>query len=138
MDNSKPVISSPKTIIYKTRKDFTQNVPVILSEDKKNIVSFPDIKDVVINGHFAYPTPLVKGFLLDNKGINENVAFISLTYEAYSHLKNTPNAEELMKMVIDNDPITEMYSCGPKSKTNAEELNKVIDSGDFSSFKKIK
>ncbi|MBN2683025.1 MAG: hypothetical protein JXR58_10995, partial [Bacteroidales bacterium] len=36
----------PPIIIYKTKKDYYNNVPVILSDDKTKIVSFPDIRDL--------------------------------------------------------------------------------------------
>lgn len=130
----------PKIIIYQTKKDYSKLVPVMLSDDKKTIVSYPDIRDVYYNGSLAYPTPLHQGFLLDNRGINGNVAFLNLSYEEYSKLAKTPTSEELMKMIIDKDPISKMYVGGVKT-SDAElesDLNSKIDSNDFSSFIKIK
>jgi hypothetical protein len=133
-------IPGPKVIIYKTTKDYSKLVPVTLSDDKKSIASYPDIKDIYFNGILAYPTPLHDGFLLDNRGISANVAFIRLTYEEYSKLPETPTPGELMKMIIDNQPLTVMYNCGSRSSFNEteNELNAKIDAGDFSSFTKIK
>lgn len=133
-------IPGPKVIIYQTTKDFSMFVPVILSDDKESLVSYPDIKDVYYNGVLAYPTKLNQGFLLDNRGITKNVAFINLTYEQYSKLDKTPDAVQLMKMIVDKNPLSKMYSCGVRSTyTEIEkELNLKIDKGDFSSFTKIK
>ena len=133
-------IPGPKAIIYKTKKDYAKLVPIVLSRDKKTIESYPDIKDVFYQGYIAYPTQLHDGFLLDNRGISENVAFINITYEAYSKLKNTPTSKELMKMVIDKKPLKSMYSCGLKSayQNIEQELNDKIDAGDFSTFTKLK
>ena len=130
----------PKAIIYQTTKDYSKLVPIILSEDKKSIVSYPDVKDVFYDGKLAYPTQLHNGYLLDNRGINENVAFLKLTYEEYSKLAKTPAPKQLMKMVTDNQPITRMYSCGVRSsfKDVEQELNSKIDAEDFSSFVKLK
>jgi hypothetical protein len=130
----------PKAIIYQTKEDYSKLVPIILSADKKTIESYPDVKDVYFNGSLAYPTQLHKGFWLDNRGINANVVFINLTYEAYSKLPKTPSPEELIKMVGDTQPIISMYTCGPRSSFQdiVKELNTMIDSDDFSTFIKIK
>lgn len=138
--DQKAFLSGPKAIIYQTKMDYSKLVPVILSDDKKSIESYPDIKDIYFNENLAYPTQLHKGFLLDNRGINANVAFIKLTYEEYSKLSKTPSQEELMKMIIDAQPIVSMYSCGLRSSYQdiGKELNTKIDIGDFSMFVKIK
>src|ERR1044071_4992028 len=69
----------PPAIVYKTKADYSNYVPVILSEDKSKIVSYPDPKDV----QSAAPVKLKNGYLLDNRGINKNVAFLRWTYEEY-------------------------------------------------------
>jgi len=121
----------PPCIIYKTKADYSKQVPVGMSEDKKSIVSYPDVKDVMINGSYPYPLPLEDGFLLDNKGIGPDVAFLDYTYEAYSRLPKTPDAAELMKHILVKNPLTAMYRCGSKSQyRNIEaELNVIIHSG---------
>ncbi len=133
-------VPGPKAIIYQTKEDYSKLVPVILSDDKKTIESYPDVKDVYFNGSLAYPTQLHKGYWLDNRGIGENVAFLKLTYEEYSKLQKTPSPEELMMMVTETQPIVNMYSCGLKSSYMdiVKELNTKIDTDDFSSFIKIK
>ena len=133
-------IPGPKVIIYKTTKDYSKQVPVTLSDDKKSIASYPDIKDLYVNGALAYPTQLNDGFLLDNRGITANVAFLKLTYEEYSKLPTTPTSDELLKMIIDKQPLSVMYNCGSRSAFNEteKELNAKIDARDFSSFTKIK
>ena len=133
-------ISSPQAIIYSTRKDYSKLVPVVLSPDKKSIASYPDIKDIYFKGTLAYPTPLHKGFLLDNRGISENVAFINMTYEQYTALAATPSAADLMKLIVDKNPLDKMYSCGPRSKfaNITDELNTLIDKGDFSGFIRLR
>lgn len=133
-------VTGPEVIIYQTKKDYSKLIPIILSDDKKSIISYPDVKDVFYNGILAYPTQLHEGYWLDNRGINKNVAFIKLTYDEYSKLPITPSAEELMNMIIENEPIIRMYSCGIRSsyKDIETELNSKIDNVNFSTFKKIK
>jgi len=138
--NPKSIIPGPKAIIYQAKKDYSKLVPVMLSEDKKSIESYPDIKDVFYDGKLAYPTELKNGYFLDNRGIGKNVAFLSLTYDEYSKLPKTPNSDELRQLIVDKDPIKTMYNCGLRSSFGniAEELNSKIISNDFSTFVKIK
>jgi hypothetical protein len=118
----------PPVIIYKTKKNYNKNVAVILSDDKSTIVSYPDPKDVYRNGTYCYPTPLKKGYLLDNRGINKNVAFLSITYEEYAALKNPPSIDEMKKMIIDNNPLKSLFQCEKtiSNKNSIEELNLLI------------
>jgi hypothetical protein len=103
------VAALPPIIVYKTRQNYDKNVAVMLSDDKKSIVSYPHPSDVSVN---SYPTPLKNGYLLDNRGIGKNTAFISLTYEEYAALEKVPSIAELYNLIIDKDPLLRMYSCG--------------------------
>lgn len=127
------VEAMPAVVIYKTKKDYSQNVPVGLSEDKMKIVSYPAISDVKIGGKYPYPTQLEDGYLLDNRGISQNVAFLSYTYEEYAALLATPSVSTLMEKIIDKDPLIEIHNCGNRSQYNnlIKELNELIRSGKF-------
>ncbi len=133
-------VSSAPCIIYKTRSDYAHNVPVTLNEKKSGLTSYPGVKDLMYQGRMAYPTELAQGFLLDNRGIGPNVAFLDYTYEQYQELDQVPGLEQLMKHITDKDPVTEMYNCGPRSqyKDIENDLNKLINSGNLNSCKKIK
>jgi len=130
----------PHAIIYQTRVDYSNLVPINLSDDKKSIESYPDVKDVFYQGNLATPTPLHKGWLLDNRGISKNVAFIKLTYEQYSKLEKTPSVDELTAIIVDKNPVTRMYDLGLRSDFQdiENELNKRIDDGTISDFKILK
>jgi len=86
----------------------------------------------------AYPTKLADGYLLDNRGITENVAFTSYTYEEYSRLKSAPTETELMNKIIDRNPLLEIINCGARAeyKNEIEDLNKVIKGG-FKNFRQM-
>jgi hypothetical protein len=132
--------AGPPVIIYKTKADYTKFVPIILSEDKKTVVSFPGVKDLTYKGEFAYPTLLNGDYLLDNRGISRNVAFLNLTYEQYSKLETTPTPDKLMQMLLDRDPLTEMYYCGSRFdyQNLIPALNALLEKNDFSKFRKEK
>lgn len=114
---------APPTYIYKTKNNYNSNVPIILSDDKTRIISFPDPDDVYYQGKLAEPVNLEQGYLLDVRGISKNVAFISLTYEEYSKLGKAPSADKLMLMIIDDDPLEELFNC-----SNYYRLGDKVDS----------
>lgn len=122
------VSATPKVVVYKTRKDYSRHVPVTLSADRKQIVSYPSTKDVKIGDQLTYPTPLTDGWLLDNRGISRNVAFLSYTYEEYAALPSTPRASELMEKIIDSDPLTDYRVMGSRYdyKDLVNELNEKL------------
>jgi len=129
--------AGPKTIIYKTKKDYNNFVPVTLSEDKSKIVSYPHPKDVFYKGELAYPTELNNRYLLDNRGINSNVAFLNITYEDYSKLEKVPLLNELFSMILDKDPLIEIYNCGNRYtfKNEIFDLNKLIENNGLKNCK---
>ncbi len=132
--------ASPNVIIYKMKADYSKNVPVTLSEDKSKVVSYPDPKDVYYNGQLAYPTQLIKGFWLDNRGIGRNSAFIKLTYEEYAKLPTAPTPEELYAMIADKDPFIHIYNLGNRYtyKDAVTEINQIIKKHELDKFKRIK
>jgi len=132
---SEPKVNSvyalgPSAIIYKTKSDYYNLVPVTLSEDRSKIIAYPHPSDLRKGDGLAKPTVLADGYLLDNRGINQNVAFLRYTYEEYSKIKDIPSIEELYMNIIDKDPLLEICNCGLKSsyKNIEEELNRLISS----------
>lgn len=123
------VAAQARVVIYKTVKDYSSNVPVTLSDDKTAIVSYPHPSDLVIGENLALPSSLHKGYLLDNRGINKNVAFLKYTYTEYAMLKEVPTLQELQRSIIDKDPLTELWDCGNKANfTDLQgQLNEWID-----------
>lgn len=123
-------ISAPPTLVYKTKANYNNLVPVLLSDDKTEIISYPHPSDLKVGNVLALPTLLKNGYLLDNRGIGINVAFLKLTYEEYSKLENVPSLKELYELIIDKEPLVELCNCGnSKAFTDKkEQLNKVISS----------
>jgi hypothetical protein len=140
MSKEAKVKAGPPVIIYKTKSDYNNLVPVTLNPEKSEIASFPGVKDIFLKGELATPTILSNGYLLDNRGIDENVAFLDITYEDYSQLEKTPDKEELFQKILDSDPLTEMYRCGTRFdyKNLVEELNRKIENNELGSCEKLK
>jgi hypothetical protein len=130
--------NNPPTYVYKTKADYSKNVPVLLSEDKTKIIAYPAPTDVYYNGKLAYPTELSKNYLLDNRGIGLNVAFLKMTYEEYSQLKEVPSLKVLFDQIIDNDPLIELCNCGNRNQFNDIEVLNQLVKKNLSKCKKLK
>jgi hypothetical protein len=121
-------ISEPPTVVYKTKGNYNNLVPVLLSVDKSEIISYPHPNDLKVGDVLSLPTPLSEDYLLDNRGIGPNVAFLKLSYEDYSKLENAPTLKELYELIIDKDPLTELCICENMKmfKDKTSQLNKLI------------
>ncbi len=130
MGGTPSTVTGPQLIIYKTKKNLDKYVPVTLSADGKSIVSYPAPGDIYINGKPAYPTILAKGYRLDNRGLNENSAFLNITYTAYRKMKQV-DPIMLMKHIKSAHPFISMYKCGSRAthKHLVADLNRQINSG---------
>ena len=144
MDSQKEIITidysaGPTTFIYKTKGEYNNLVPIILSDDKTEITSFPHPKDVYYKGELALPTQLENGYLLDNRGISANVAFLNITYDEYSKFEKAPSVDSLFDMILDNDPLVELYNCGNRYqyKDEVAELNNMIKKQQLTQCKKV-
>ena len=115
-------------IVYKTKFDYNNFVPVILSDNRLQIVSYPDPGDLYVNSKFLMPTKLHNGFLLDNKGINKNVAFINITYNDYSKLFPL-SLNQMRAAIISVEPLEAFFdcSCMQRDENLITRLNTLID-----------
>jgi hypothetical protein len=132
-------VPGPHAMVYRTKADYSKLVPVELSDDKTQITSYPAPTDITSENGFQTPTPLNNGYLLDNRGIGKNVAFLKITYEQYAKLPTAPTLKEMMTMIADKDPLTELIDCGTKTAftdINAQ-LNQMIDSKKLRSICKV-
>lgn len=120
--------TSPVVYIYKTRKDYSHLVPVIMNADRTRILSYPAPSDLIRNGQLTLPTALDKGYWLDNRGITPNVVFLSYTYEEYSKMPTAPSKEEMLKHIEDKYPLVNIINCGKRAdyKDLVTELNQYI------------
>jgi len=119
----------PHVLVYKTKSNYRELVPVLLSVDKTKIVSYPGPGDVKTGSDYALPVLLHKGYLLDRRGVGLNSAFTKYTYEEYGKLKEPPSTKELYNMIVDKNPLVELYDCGIRdnNKNSVGQLNLLID-----------
>ncbi len=131
--------AGPPTYLYKTKGDYKNLVPITLSDDKSKITSFPHPQDLYYEGNLAIPVELEDGYLLDNRGITKNVAFIDITYEVYSKLTEAPAPDSLFNLIVDNNPLIVLYNCGNRHqfKDVKKQLNEVILVGQLVNCKLV-
>ncbi|OKZ10006.1 hypothetical protein [Bacteroides stercorirosoris] len=126
-----PVSTSPVVYIYKTKADYSHQVPVMMDDSRTRILSYPAPGDLKAGDRLRLPTPLTNGYLLDNRGIGPNVAFLTYTYEEYSKLSAAPSMEDLMANIAEKYPLLEIRACGRRAdyKDIVSELNEKISEG---------
>jgi hypothetical protein len=129
----------PPTMVYKTKGDYRALVPVMLSEDKTRIVGYPGKSDIESWKGYPLPTQLHDGYLLDNRGIDHNVAFLKLTYEEYAALDTLPPVTIMHEWILDKDPLRVLCHCGSrKAFTDIEsQLNVLIEADRLTSVCRV-
>lgn len=139
--DSAVAITGPPTIVYRTRMDVGDAVPMTLSGDGSEVLSYPHPRDLLKGDGYATPTQLEQGYLLDNRGIGPNTVFLRWSYAEYAAMDKAPSLEELLAGVEFRDPFEEMYDCGVRSKyvDPVKEMNDLVRSGGLASrCKKLK
>ena len=91
-------------MVYKTEADYSENVSVVLSNDKSRITSFYGPGEESI----YFPIALANGYYL-HKSIDANSAFLSISEEEYLDLGHIPSTDSLYSLIIDDDPFLEFY-----------------------------
>ncbi len=126
----------PHALVYKTSGDFSKNVAVILSENDSDIVAYPHPGDIKATVSTVFPTVLNKGYLLDNRGISNHVAFLKLTYDEYAKLDSVPSLKTLKSWIVARHVISELCDCGNRSAyLNIEsQINEIIEQDSLHSI----
>lgn len=126
-------------IVYKTRQDYRDKVPVLMNMEKTLIVAYPAPGDLYFEGRPSLPVTLEDGYLLDNRGLSPNSAFLKISYKEYAAMTGPPDPGELLKNILDTDPFTEMYHCGTRSgyKDIRKDLKRIIR-GNFEGCTRLK
>lgn len=137
ISSGKTSVSYPPIVIYKMKRDYSRNVPVLLSDNKSEIVSYPHPMDLMgMTSKEVMPIRLNGGYYLDRRGINKNVAFLNISYNSYRKLRKPLSIKEIEKLILDRSPLTEILTCTNHtySEKNIDKINSMIDKGEISSI----
>jgi hypothetical protein len=103
-------------VIYKTRSDYSQFVPVRMNAGRTEIIEVPHPSDFIYRGRLAFPVALNQGYWIDNQGITPDVAYLRFTIENYSKLDEPLSVEIMSRYILDAYPLLEMYQCGYRNE----------------------
>lgn len=90
-------------VIYKFKpaKDYSNNVFVLLSEDKTTIMGYPSsINHLLVE--------LDDDYYMDGLGIN--TGYLSMTIDELNSYETSPGVDTLASLLIETDPFLEYYS----------------------------
>ena len=118
-------------LIYKTRADYSQFVPVRMNAQRTEIIEVPHPSDFIHRGRLAFPVALNQGYWIDNQGITPDVAYLRFTIENYSKLDEPLSVEIMSRYILDAYPFLEMYQCGYRNeyKDIFREVNVLVARG---------
>ncbi|MBK8339453.1 MAG: hypothetical protein IPK99_05330 [Flavobacteriales bacterium] len=121
----------PHVLVYRTKGDYRELVPVMLSADRSKIVSYPHPSDLKGADGLSLPQDLGKGYLLDKRGIGLSTALLKMRYADYAKLDQAPALADLTAMIVDKDPLLELCDCGPRAgfKDIAAEITTMVAEG---------
>lgn len=136
VSNTQKMSYLPNVIVYKTRADYFDFVPVTFSSDKKEIISYPAPSDLKNGIGLTHPTKLKNGYLLDNRGISENSVFTTITYLEYSKLAQAPSLNYFYAHIKDKEPFLEIFNVGKRNlfKNLENDINKLIEANELKKY----
>ena len=125
--------SSPRVLVYRTKDDHADHVPVLLSADHSRIISYPHPSDLKTANGLPVPTPVGQGYLLDNRGISKDVAYLGMSWAEYAALPEAPSMEKLNALIIDRDPLTELWEGDHRAnlKDPVKEVSAWVEAGEL-------
>lgn len=121
--NATGISALPRAVVYKTRADYNNLVPVTLTADGRTLASYPAPSDV--SPETSTPIQLGDGYLLDRRGVGVHTAFLDYTYEQYAALPTVPPVDTLMAHIRDRDPFTALYRLPLYTHEALRDLNAV-------------
>lgn len=130
----------PPVVIYKTKGNYNDLVPVGFDSASGRIISYPAPTDIKIGGELMTPLKLRDGFLLDRRGIGPNSVFLDITYSEYAAYAGSPDADTLVRHIRFRSPFEAIYNCGCaySYKNPEKQINEIIKKNRLDIFRKIK
>jgi hypothetical protein len=126
-----PCDSSGPIIVYKTKQDYSNNITIQLSKDKKKVTCNPGPQDAA----HQRPVQLADGYLL--KRMCGDVV-TSITYDDYIESPKSYSSEEWLSFVIDTNPYLEKYECCKCTDKDTTVINDLIRNKQLSRCDELK
>jgi len=114
-----PCDASGPIVVYKTKQDYSNNITIQLSKDKKKVTCTPGPQDAARQR----PIQLADGYLL--KRMCGDVV-TSVTYDDFIVATKSFTSAEWLSFVIDTDPYLEKYECCKCTGQDTAVINNLI------------
>jgi len=126
-----PCDSSGPIVVYKTKLDYSNNITIQLSKDKKKVTCTPGPQDAA----HQRPIQLADGYLLKRMCGD---AVTSITYDDFIQSTKSYTSAEWLSFVIDTDPYLEKYECCKCADQDTAVINDMIRNNQLSNCDKLK
>jgi len=126
-----PCGASGPIIVYKTRQDYSNNITIQLSKDRKKVTCTPGPQDAANQR----PIQLADGYLL--KRMCGDVV-TSITYDDFIKSTKSYTTAEWLSFVIDTDPYLEKYECCKCTGQDTAVINNLIRNNQLSKCENLK
>jgi hypothetical protein len=126
-----PCDASGPIVVYKTKQDYSNNITIQLSKDKKKVTCTPGPQDA----GYQRPAQLADGYLLKRMCGD---AVTSITYDDYIESTISYTSEEWLSFVIDTDPYLEKYECCKCTGQDTAVINDLIRNKQLSKCDDLK
>ncbi len=126
-----PCDASGPIVVYKTKQDYSNNITIQLSKDKKKVTCYPGPQDAI----HQRPIRLANGYLLQQMCGN---AVTSVTFDDYINSTNSYTQAEWLSFVIDTDPYLEIYECCKCTGRDTVAINNLIKNNQLSKCETLK
>jgi len=126
-----PCDASGPVIVYKTKQDYSNNITIQLSKDKKEVVCTPGPQDALNQR----PIQLANGYLLKRMCGD---AVTSVTVDDFINSSHSYTSEEWLSLVIDTDPYLEKYECCKCTGQDTAAINNLIRKNQLSNCEDLK
>jgi len=126
-----PCDATGPIIVYKTKQDYSNNITIQLSKDKKDVVCTPGPQDAINQR----PIHLANGYLLKRMCGD---AVTSVTFDDFINSTHSYTSAEWLSLVIDTDPYLEKYECCECTSQDTAAINNLIRNNQISKCENLK
>jgi hypothetical protein len=126
-----PCDASGPIVVYKTKQDYSNNITIQLSKDKRKVTCVPGPQDAI----HQRPIQLANGYFLKQMCGD---AVTSVTFDDFIKSTNSYTSEEWLSFVIDTDPYLEIYECCKCTGQDTAVINNLIRNNQLSKCESLK
>jgi hypothetical protein len=118
-------------IIVKVDKEYAERLTVQTSDNGREITAFPAQSEA--SGQ--KPLNLSGGYYLRRM---TGDTYLSISIDDYAEAKRTFSPGDLERLILDEDPVIELYDCSACVSTDTVALNRFIKEGGLSTCIRLK